>query len=112
MRNMRLNLGSVEVSRGAKDGSKRISKTKQDPNFDLSSLWDRTAIVFSATSPSSISTVDRVDFSSSFHFCSSRSQSKVKSLMVSREEEVSKLKKQECLICCKFTIRRGLIGLI
>lgn len=65
MRSRRLNLGSMDVSCGAKDWSKRISKTKQDPNFDLPSLRNRTAILFSTTSPSSISTVD---FSSPFHF--------------------------------------------
>lgn len=64
----RLSLGSMEVSRWAKDGSKRISKTKQDPNFDLPSLRDRTATVFSTTFSSSISTVDHADFTSSFHF--------------------------------------------
>lgn len=60
-------LGSKEVSRGAKDRSKRISKANQDPNFDLPSLWYWTATVFSGISPSSISTVDHADFSSSFH---------------------------------------------
>ena len=61
-------LGSKEVFRGAKDRSKSISKAKQDPNFDLPSLWNRTATLFSGISPSSISAVDHADFSSSFHF--------------------------------------------
>lgn len=68
MKSSRLGLGSMEVSRGAKDGSKGISKAKQDPNFDLPSLRDRTANVFSTTFSCSISTIDHVNFSSSFHF--------------------------------------------
>lgn len=89
MRSSRLSLGSMEVSCGDKDGSKRISKTKQNPNFDLSSLGDRTATVFSATFPSPISTIDYVDFSSSFHFL----LLVVKVLFERIEEETEK---QEC----------------
>lgn len=68
MRSSQQNLGSMKNSPGAKNGSKRTGNTKQDPNFDLPSLRDRTATVFSASFPSSISTFNHVDFSSCVHF--------------------------------------------